>query len=316
MNSIDAVVTALKTIDREPVWRAAFERAFTTALVSGIALAISSALGLDATWSAWFTPVVAVLINVLYRLTIRVAAESTSSYTIGWAFRTLLYVGAPSVAFNLVWKLTGPGTVGQALSVGIAAGGLAFLSEFILVGLREAGNVHAREMLSQTAADAVLTETEPATDTEVSSVDFDARLDYRYRRAREEVEVEMRQYLLSLPTNPRTAKRMVNHLSLAMAIAEQRGLFQNTDITRQHLGKWVQFSEQWPALGAVLTAHPECMVHLENAPTQDEVQVILDKWAPGTIASDDMVRQIRSDVRLSEVLDRLVRYDAGQATSG
>lgn len=230
--------------------------------------------------------------------------------TTGWrgAIRDAVGVGVevavPSVAFTVLWPVADVGTVGHAILVAGPAFLIATAVEFGKLVRRIRFDVFAQRELATSAAEAVERE-DPAAS---SSVDLDARLAYRYQRARKEAEAEVRRYL---PANPRTAKRMVNHVSLAMAIAEQRGLFRDPDITQQHLAKWIGISEQWPALGAALTTKPSRMEELEQAATVPELQAMLDDLAPGTVASEEMVRRLGDGDLLGGLLDRLVRYEPG-----
>jgi hypothetical protein len=135
----------------------------------------------------------------------------------------------------------------------------------------------------------------------------------RYRRARGEAAAEVKRYL---PPNPRTAKRMMNHLSLARAIAEERGVFTDGTVTHQHLGKWVGISEQWPQFAAALSVTPSRIYALEAAESVAELQELVDALAPGTPDVAALYERLGDHLPLASVLDRLVRYEGAPAGTG
>lgn len=318
MDTLTVLSVVFSVIDKTPVWRSAVERALTIAVSCAAALTVMSLFDFGPVTFAWGTPLAATLVRWMAFLGSTSLVEGSHQFQrelvrgLRSAARVIAYVTVPSIVFNLIWPLTGPGTVAHTLVVCVVAGTLALPVELAVLALGQGENILAAQKVSQTAEKAVLAaENEPGEDTidesNVSAVDLDAQLAFRYQRAREEAEAEVRRYL---PTNPRTAKRMVNHVSLTMAIAEQRGLFRDPNLTQQHLGKWIGLSEQWPALGAALTAAPERIADLEKATSLAELQEILDNIAPGTMASDEMRRRLREGAPLNGILDKLVRFEA------
>jgi hypothetical protein len=309
-----AVSAALSYFGIGPIWRVALGRAMTIS-VACIVVLLPALVLIPSDLAALIASVGTALVS--YR---RAGQNARPAGTwqqhpapriadrLFFSLRSGAYVAVPSIAFYLIW----PNAFDDVLVfvVPFVAGTIALPIEFAIVAWRQGENVLAGKARRRRAEEAVLLAEHLAGEapTDVSAADLDAQLAYRYERARQEAEAEVRRYL---PTNPRSAKRMVNHLSLAMAIAEQRGLFRDSVITQHHLGKWIGFSEQWPALGAALTSAPEHMADLEAAANVAEQQEILNKIAPGTVASDEMWRRLHAGVPLGHVLDKLVRFEAG-----
>lgn len=226
------------------------------------------------------------------------------------ALKVTLLLGAALTAVYLLWPTKHLGWEGT-LAVAGAVAGIVFVVELIAGFHLQSGRLAAHQELVQAAERAVPHADGPDDEQEADRVgapvvSLDARLAVRYRRARVEAEAEVRRYL---PTNPRTAKRMVNHVSLAMAIAAERGVFRDSAITQQHLSKWIGLAEQWPALGAALTTAPARITDLEKAATLAELQTVLDTIARGTVASEELRRRLRDGVPLGGVLERLVRFE-------
>jgi hypothetical protein len=248
----------------------------------------------------WLTP-------VFVASTVLAAELGKSVFNLWPALRLSLYAFLPSFFFTVVLRNFPADTEGHALLAAGTAFALTLLAEFTIAMVKYRSAEVERRRRDTTAAEEATSGSVPDVDeSSESAAKLDARLDYRYRRARKEAEEEVRQFL---PTNPRTAKRMVNHVSLAMAIAEERRLFEDPQITQQHLAKWIGISEQWPELGAVLTTSPDHMYRLEEAPNVAELQRILDDLAPGTLASEDMLRRLSDEHSLGGILPRLVRYE-------
>lgn len=218
-----------------------------------------------------------------------------------------LYMTGPSILFTIVWPVARVGTVGHMVLMFGASAVVAILFEFAMfLGNFRSYVVERQSRSAEADQEIAAGSDQEIAEPDVSSAKLDARLERRYLRARSDAEEEVRRFL---PTNPRTAKRMVNHVSLAMAIAEERRLFDDPEITQQHLAKWIGISEQWPGLGAVLTTAPERMAELEETMSLTSLQQLLDDLAPGTLASKEMLNRLGDDHPLGEMLDRLVRYE-------
>jgi hypothetical protein len=254
-----------------------------------------------------FTPVILWLTPIFVASVVLVAELGKSVFNLWPALRLSLYAFLPAFFFTVVLRDFPVDTEGHALLVAGTAFALTLLSEFTIIMIKYRSDQVERSRRDATAAQEVTSgSVQDFEESSESAAKLDARLDYRYRLARKEAEEEVRQFL---PTNPRTAKRMVNHVSLAMAIAEERRLFEDPQITQQHLAKWIGISEQWPELGAVLTTSPDHMYRLEEASDVAELQRILDDLAPGTLASEDMLRRLSDERSLGGILPRLVRYE-------
>ena len=312
----ELVAAAVKSVDKFSVWRSAFERATRVAISGGVSVLSLSAGGLPPTTVVWVAPLVTALIALLSSSTASLMGAGYKGHAWGaglrFATRTAGYMAVSSALFVLVWPAFSFASAGTAVTIGGNAGLIALVSEFGFVALGQGGSVVALEVMLQAAKEAVLAsegadevDSDESAVSAVSAVDLDAQLAYRYQRARQDAEEEVRRYL---PANPRTAKRMVNHVSLAMAIAEQRGLFDGSTITRQHFRKWIGMSEQWPALGAALTAAPERMADLEKADLP-ALQELVGDLAPGTMCTEDLRLRLKEGVPLGDVLLHLVRFE-------
>jgi hypothetical protein len=130
----------------------------------------------------------------------------------------------------------------------------------------------------------------------------------RYDELSGEAETEVRKHL---PLNPRSAKRVLNHLRLAFFIAEKRGVFAGDEITRAHVAKWVLLTEQWPRLGEVLVADRRALDKLEGAEDLTRLGQLLDKVCPSVEATPELLELLREQVPLTGVLDRIVRFGRG-----
>ena len=184
----------------------------------------------------------------------------------------------------------------EALTVAGLAAVITAVTALPLYVVGSARRSAARAQRMEAAEDLIRTTDAAQVDR---TLDSDDVLAVRYRLARDRVEEEVRN---DLPANPRTAKRMINHLSLALAIAEARGVLrEGSEITIRQLAKWIGLVEQWPPLGAALTASPEPMVDLENAAGLTQLQGVLDTFAPGVVASDDLRRRLREGEELGMI---------------
>ena len=126
-----------------------------------------------------------------------------------------------------------------------------------------------------------------------------------YDKQRDQAEKEIAVYL---PDNPRRAKRLINHERLYARIAEDRGVFGGTpELTHRHLAKWVLIIEAWPRLGAALARDPAQIDTLELTSDIQELQSGLASI--GIQATEQLFNILHEGVRLSPVLQRLVRFD-------
>jgi hypothetical protein len=135
-----------------------------------------------------------------------------------------------------------------------------------------------------------------------------------YDLSRDVTESEIAPYL---PSNLRSAKRLVNHERLYALIGEYRGIFGgDPELTHRHLAKWVLIIEHWPRLGAALTREPAMMNALEEASNISELQTALDLISPGSRADDELFQVLQYGTSLSPVLARLVRFEAPRTQAG
>jgi KAP family P-loop domain len=123
---------------------------------------------------------------------------------------------------------------------------------------------------------------------------------------RQRAELTVRQYVPSLP---RGAKRAINQLRVALAVAERRGMFASTSpLQPEHLGKWVILGERWPELAIQLTLDPHSLGKLESLGTTD-MKSKISAMAPNAGNIDELCNLLQSEPRLQSVLDHLVRFE-------
>jgi hypothetical protein len=130
----------------------------------------------------------------------------------------------------------------------------------------------------------------------------------RLNRAIEEASMIIRS---CVPSNPRTAKRMMNHLAIAMAIAEERGILDN-EVRPMHLGKWVGIAEQWPRLAGEMVKNPGLIEEAEMKAAENFS--IFENWihslVPRTAEVENLASLLCQTPPLTSViLNRLIWFD-------
>lgn len=203
----------------------------------------------------------------------------------------------PDTSFSSIstWK----GILAYAAINTIIVAPIASLVETILQRHRQRQVQHKRE-----AAEHYLSAA--AEQSGLEKPDTEAIRAAQYERASEEAEVEVRAHL---PLNPRSAKRVLNHLRLALLIATARGVFNDPKVQRKHLAKWVLLGEQWPTLSTALIAEPTAMDQLEAAADLSSLQdALAEMGVASTVqASDELLELLHNEVRIAPVLGQLIR---------
>jgi hypothetical protein len=124
---------------------------------------------------------------------------------------------------------------------------------------------------------------------------------------RTQAETEIKDHL---PTLPRSAKRLFNHLRVLLVIAEQKHMFGGQpELQAIHIGKWAVLLEQWPELGSALTADPVRLTELETATTIEELSKRLGPSVPASAPSQNLLDFLRSPTKLAPVVERLVYFE-------
>jgi hypothetical protein len=319
-SDISRVVAAtIQSAGSISIWQNAVEHTARLALNWGFAFLLVSKLELNEFESVWVSPLAVMLLSMLTSLAAHVSLSEQTNFTLAEvkdaaerAVRSGLAVAASLVAFDLIWPIFDVRSWDGALSITLIAALITFIVGVVAGAILQGKNIVAMEELSLKAEEAVLgvegggTSRDESGNSSISAADFDAQLAYRYRVARRDAENMVRNYL---PANPRIAKRMVNHASLALAIAKQRGLFEKRRVTEAHLGKWVGISVQWSGVAAALTTKPDRIVELEDCVDLTVLQEALDRLAPGSIASAELQRRLSESPTLRDVLHSLIRYE-------
>lgn len=137
--------------------------------------------------------------------------------------------------------------------------------------------------------------------------DTERRLVLSQRVDRRKIERSIAEYV---PTNPRRAKRLLNHHRLLATIAEDRGIFGGDPaLTHRHLVKWILVTENWPGIGARLAREPSLISELEHASEPTDLANLIDGM--GVVAGDtnELHSILQSGQALAPVLERLVRFE-------
>lgn len=120
---------------------------------------------------------------------------------------------------------------------------------------------------------------------------------------RTQAESEIKKHL---PTLPRSAKRLFNHLRVLLVVAEEKRMFGGQpELQAKHLGKWAVLVERWPELGTALAVDPGRLVQLEAATSIEELSKLLGSAVPAT---QDLLTFLRSPTKLGPVAERLVYF--------
>jgi hypothetical protein len=128
---------------------------------------------------------------------------------------------------------------------------------------------------------------------------------------RREVEAAMFEFL---PPLPRSAKRLLNHLRLQLALAVQHGILDaDSPVTPTHLAKWIVLNERWPDLALAVGADPALLTQLESVEREQALALLLRRHNLNAPVSPDLFEFLREETRLSEVVDRLVHLETAAA---
>jgi len=112
-----------------------------------------------------------------------------------------------------------------------------------------------------------------------------------------------------VPALPRAAKRMINQLRLALAVAERRGMFDSISRYQpEHLGKWVVLVERWPELAIRLAARPTELARLESLRGADLGRAVA-ALAPDLDDYDELCELLECEPQLQLIFDHLVRFE-------
>jgi hypothetical protein len=123
---------------------------------------------------------------------------------------------------------------------------------------------------------------------------------------RTQAESEIKQHL---PTLPRSAKRLFNHLRVLLVIAEQKQMFGGQpELQGNHLGKWAVLLERWPELGSALAGDPGQLAKLEAATSIDDLSARLGPAVPTSVVSQELLAFLKSPTKLAPVVKRLVYF--------
>jgi hypothetical protein len=131
---------------------------------------------------------------------------------------------------------------------------------------------------------------------------------------RSQAESEIKEHLPSLP---RSAKRLFNHLRVLLVVAEQKHMFGGQpELQGKHLGKWAVLLERWPELSSALTVQPGKLAELESATSIEELSTRLNLALPSSVASQELFTFLMSPTKLAPVVERLVYFQPALSDQG
>lgn len=115
-----------------------------------------------------------------------------------------------------------------------------------------------------------------------------------------------------IPRSPRNAKRLLNHLRLALGIAHERRMFEDgTGVTPRHIGKWIALHETFPELAQKVMTHPNMMEQLESAASDDDLlKEYIKGLLPGLDSDETLQKLCRSETKLGAVMKKIVQFDS------
>ena len=116
-----------------------------------------------------------------------------------------------------------------------------------------------------------------------------------------------------LPTLPRNAKRILNHLRLMLFIASARKVFGGQpEISARHFGKWVVLQERWPDVARAIVETPAEMAELERlAADPKKFARRMNRIAPWHSKDPDLLGYCAAETKLAGVVERLLHFDLG-----
>jgi hypothetical protein len=117
-----------------------------------------------------------------------------------------------------------------------------------------------------------------------------------------------------LPSMPRNAKRLLNHLRLLLVVASERKMLGGIPrLEAAHLGKWIVLLESWPELGQAVRADPILMRRLEGAvkkgvtsETLEVLQAIVRTVAPQVAVTPDLGLFLADEPAFGVLVEQLI----------
>ena len=123
---------------------------------------------------------------------------------------------------------------------------------------------------------------------------------------RQQAESEILKFL---PSVPRSAKRLANHLRLLLVVASERKMLGGEPpLEATHLGKWAVLLERWPELGFAIRTNPALLANMEKMARTDPQALIEQIRTFSSTAADlaDYTEFFKSEPTLAAVLLRLI----------
>jgi hypothetical protein len=112
------------------------------------------------------------------------------------------------------------------------------------------------------------------------------------------------------PDLPRGAKRMLNHARVLTRVAVDRGVLEGHEVTPQHLGKWIVVSERWVDIASYVKKKPAVMRELEDDARTGKLGDTFHD-----LPAHDLAEVLREEPKLSDVIERLIRFEPGTPTA-
>jgi hypothetical protein len=122
---------------------------------------------------------------------------------------------------------------------------------------------------------------------------------------------EVEEYIRLFPPElPRGAKRMLNHARVLTRVALDRHVLDGGEVTPQHLGKWLVVSERWVDVATYLKRKPEALRRLEHDAQADALGDSYEQ-----LHTHGLAEVLRQEPPLTDVVERLIRYEPGKPTA-
>jgi hypothetical protein len=111
------------------------------------------------------------------------------------------------------------------------------------------------------------------------------------------------------PPVPRDAKRMLNHLRLAIAVASRTDLLGGEPpMEPEHLANWVVLRERWPELAAAVQADPALLDRMEATKDVARLRALGELQEHRIGAPEALYELVTGEFRLSAHLSRLLTF--------
>jgi hypothetical protein len=112
--------------------------------------------------------------------------------------------------------------------------------------------------------------------------------------------------LAFMPRQPRSVKRLLNHLRLQLALAVARGVLGGSPpLEYSHIAKWVVLTYRWPTVAEMITANPSSAAELERSSDVSALEGTLITAGVEISSFNDLFQLLRAEPPIAAIADRL-----------